>query len=166
MLSLFGKRREPRVPHDSGSLAVRCWTRYCRGIMQPLPIDAHLPEIVALARRHRRLVLVAPPGSGKTTRVAPALVVAGVLDKAQSALVLLQPRRVAARASAQRIAEENQWTMGQEVGYHIRNEKRIGPRTRIRVATEGILTRQLLNDPFLEGVGAVIRPRLSQDPST
>ncbi|MDB5352223.1 MAG: ATP-dependent helicase HrpB [Planctomycetota bacterium] len=124
--------------------------------MQPLPIDAHLSEIVDSARRHRRLVLVAPPGSGKTTRVAPALVRAGGLEPGHPALVMLQPRRVAARASAKRIADENGWTLGQEVGYHIRNEKRIGPRTRLRVATEGILTRQLLNDPFLEGVGAVI----------
>ncbi len=69
---------------------------------------------------------------------------------------MLQPRRVAARASAERIAEENEWTLGEEVGYQIRFERRIGPRTRLRVATEGILNRQLVADPFLEGVGAVV----------
>src|SRR4051794_5677923 len=100
--------------------------------MQPLPIDAHLAQIVPLARRHRRLVLVAPPGSGKTTRVAPALARSGALGDPHPALVMLQPRRVAARASARRIAEENGWTLGEEVGYHIRNERRVGPRTRVR----------------------------------
>src|SRR2546430_10602713 len=62
-------------------------------------------------------------------------------------LVMLQPRRVAARAAAQRIADENGWALGSEVGYQVRFEKRIGPETRIRVLTEGILTRQLQDDP-------------------
>ncbi|WP_435010383.1 ATP-dependent helicase HrpB [Tundrisphaera lichenicola] len=121
-----------------------------------LPIDPSLPEIVRKVRETRSLVLVAPPGSGKTTRVPPALIEAGLLAPDHPALVLLQPRRVAARASAGRIAEENGWVLGEEVGYQIRFERRIGPRTRIRVVTEGILNRQLLNDPFLEGVGAVV----------
>ena len=69
---------------------------------------------------------------------------------------MLQPRRVAARAAANRIGEENGWEIGNEVGYQIRFEKRIGPRTRLRVLTEGVLTRQLLDDPFLEGIGAVV----------
>jgi ATP-dependent helicase HrpB len=72
------------------------------------------------------------------------------------ALVMLQPRRVAARAAAARIAEENGWTLGGPVGYQIRFEKRVGPETRIKVVTEGILNRQLVEDPFLEGVGAVV----------
>src|SRR4028118_1203617 len=67
-----------------------------------------------------------------------------------------QPRRVAARASAQRIAEENGWELGREAGYHVRFDRKLGPQTRLRVLTEGILTRQLLDDPFLEGVGAVV----------
>ena len=122
----------------------------------PLPIDPALPEIVEAARAHRGLVLVAPPGAGKTTRVPVAVVEAGLLATKHPALVMLQPRRVAARASAGRIAAENGWRMGEEVGYHIRFERRVGPRTRIRVATEGILLRQLVADPFLEGVGAVV----------
>ena len=67
---------------------------------------------------------------------------------------MLQPRRVAARASAERIADENGWQLGREVGYHVRFDRRVGADTRLRVLTEGILTRQLLDDPFLDGVGA------------
>src|SRR3954468_22687192 len=124
--------------------------------MTPLPIDPRIPEIVASLREQRRLVLVAPPGAGKTTRVPVALVKAGLLAEDHPALVLLQPRRVAARAAASRIAQENGWALGEEVGYQIRFERRVGPRTRIRVVTEGILNRQLVSDPFLEGVGAVV----------
>ena len=124
--------------------------------MVPLPIDAFLPEITARLRESRALVLVAEPGAGKTTRVPPAVLRAGLLGADHPNVVMLQPRRVAARASAQRIAEENGWELGGEVGYHVRFDKRIGPRTRLRVLTEGILTRQLLDDPFLEGVGAVV----------
>ena len=124
--------------------------------MTSLPIDARIPELLASLGKHRCLVLVAPPGAGKTTRVPTAIVKGGVLAAEHPALVLLQPRRVAARASAERIAEENEWTLGEEVGYQIRFERRIGPRTRLRVATEGILNRQLVADPFLEGVGAVV----------
>jgi ATP-dependent helicase HrpB len=123
--------------------------------MNWLPIDSALPEIVDRVRERRCLVLVAPPGAGKTTRVPVALVKAGLLRPGQ-ALVMLQPRRVAARAAAARIAEENGWTLGGPVGYQIRFEKRVGPETRIKVVTEGILNRQLVEDPFLEGVGAVV----------
>jgi ATP-dependent helicase HrpB len=124
--------------------------------MISLPIDPHIPAILAALRQRGRLVLVAPPGAGKTTRVPAALVKAGLLSPEHPAVVLLQPRRVAARAVAGRIAEENQWTIGREVGYQIRFERRIGPTTRLRVLTEGILNRQLIADPFLEGVGAVV----------
>src|SRR5205823_14032179 len=71
-------------------------------------------------------------------------------------LVMLQPRRVAARAAAERIADENGWSLGREVGYHVRFDRKLTDQTRLRVVTEGILTRQLLDDPFLEGVGAVV----------
>ena len=124
--------------------------------MIPLPIDEVLPEVAAALKASRALVLVAPPGAGKTTRVPPAVLRAGVINPEHPNLVMLQPRRVAARASAQRIAEEQGWELGREVGYHIRFEKRIGNDTRLRVLTEGILSRQLLSDPFLEGIGCVI----------
>src|SRR4051794_37559121 len=124
--------------------------------MDPLPIDPILPEIVASLRQSRSLVLVAPPGSGKTTRVPPAVLRAGILSPRNPTLVLLQPRRVAARAAADRIAEENGWRVGEEVGYQVRSERRVGPKTRLRVETEGVLNRQLVADPFLEGVGAVV----------
>jgi ATP-dependent helicase HrpB len=124
--------------------------------MQLLPIDAFLPQIIETMRTHPAAVLIAPPGAGKTTRVPPALIRAGVLPIDAPNLIMLQPRRVAARASAQRIAEENGWQLGQEVGYHIRFEKRYAPSTRIRVLTEAILTRILLDDPYLDGIGCVI----------
>jgi len=124
--------------------------------MTPLPIDVHLPEIVRRLQEAKSLVIVAEPGAGKTTRVPPAILRGGMLSADHPNLVMLQPRRVAARAAAQRIAEENSWEVGGEVGYQIRFEKRIGKNTRLRVLTEGVLTRQMLDDPFLEGVGAVL----------
>jgi ATP-dependent helicase HrpB len=111
---------------------------------------------VQRVREQRALVLVAEPGAGKTTRVPPAILAAKLLSAEHPNLVMLQPRRVATRAAAERIADENGWTLGNEVGYHVRFDRKISDRTRLRVLTEGILTRQLLDDPFLEGVGAVI----------
>jgi ATP-dependent helicase HrpB len=124
--------------------------------MTPLPIDRHLPEMIERLRESRALVLVAEPGAGKTTRVPPAILRAKILSADHPNLVMLQPRRVAARAAAERIAHENGWTLGAEVGYHVRFDRKISARTRLRVLTEGILTRQLLDDPFLEGIGAVV----------
>jgi ATP-dependent helicase HrpB len=124
--------------------------------MQSLPIDNFIAPIIAALRPSPSLVLIAPPGAGKTTRVPPALVAGGVLPQEQPNLIMLQPRRVAARASAQRIAEEQGWRLGEEVGYHIRFEKRYARTTRIRILTEAILTRMLLDDPYLEGIGCVI----------
>lgn len=121
-----------------------------------LPIDEHIPSILARLQEKRAVVVVAEPGAGKTTRIPPAVVKSDLLDLKHRNLVMLQPRRVAARAAAARIAVENGWRIGQEVGWHVRFDKRIGPSTRLRVLTEGILTRQLIDDPFLEGVGAVV----------
>ena len=122
----------------------------------PLPIDPRLSEILAELREHRRLVLVAPPGAGKTTRVPPAMVRSGLLTPDHPGVIVLQPRRVAARATAARIADEQNWVLGEEVGYQVRFERRISARTILRIQTEGILNRQLLDDPLLEGVGAVV----------
>ena len=117
--------------------------------MQSLPVDAHLEEIIATARASRLLVIVAPPGAGKTTRVPPRLAELG-------RTILLQPRRVAARALARRIAAERGWTVGGEIGWQIRFERRFSARTRLLVATEGILTARLQADPLLEDFQCII----------
>src|SRR4051812_9823493 len=121
-----------------------------------LPIDELMPDVIDAIREHRALVLVAPPGAGKTTRVPPAILAGAPLTAGHPSLIVLQPRRVAARAAAARIAEENGWAVGEEVGYQVRFERRARATTRLLVATEGVLTRRLVADPFLEGVGAVV----------
>jgi ATP-dependent RNA helicase HrpB len=115
----------------------------------PLPIDEHLEVIASLVARHRRLVVVAPPGSGKSTRVPPALLALGPV-------FLLQPRRVAARALARRIAIEREWTLGREVGFQVRFEREFGRDTRLLVATEGVLTARLEGDPLLSEFATVV----------
>ncbi len=121
---------------------------------EPLPIDEALPRLLAALQAGRSAVLVAPTGAGKTTRVPPALLAAGIGGGGR--IVLLEPRRVAARAAARRIAEEGGWRLGEEVGYQVRFEHRAGPATRILVVTEGILVQRLQADPFLTGIGAVL----------
>jgi ATP-dependent helicase HrpB len=115
----------------------------------PLPIDPFVPDIVAAVRSRGAAVVVAPPGAGKTTRVPPALA-------ADGPLIVLQPRRIAARSLARRIADEQGWTLGEEVGWQVRLERRFSPRTRLLVATEGILTARLQADPLLEGFRSVV----------
>ena len=122
-----------------------------------LPVDRALPEVLDSLCATGAVVISAAPGAGKTTRVPPALLDdARLLGPANPKVLLLQPRRVAARASAARIAYERGWTLGREVGYRVRFERRVCADTRLEVITEGILTRRLLDDPYLEGVGAVI----------
>ncbi len=120
----------------------------------PLPIDTVLPELLEALAGRGVAVLHAPPGAGKTTRVPPALARGGLSGTGK--VVVLEPRRVAARAAARRIAEEQGWALGREVGWWIRFERRFGPETRIVFATEGIVLRWLQRDPFLEGVGALV----------
>ncbi|HZN34291.1 MAG TPA: ATP-dependent helicase HrpB [Pirellulaceae bacterium] len=122
--------------------------------LSPLPIDDILGDVTARLRAAPSLVLCAPPGAGKTTRVPPALLAAGLAEAGR--ILVLQPRRVAARATAARIAAERSWRLGEEVGYQVRFESRVGPGTKIAIITEGILLRRLLDDPFLQGVGAVV----------
>ena len=123
--------------------------------LSSLPIDEVMPELVAALRDRGQLVLQAPPGAGKSTRVPPALLDAGVIAEDET-IVVLEPRRVAARAVAARIAQERGQRLGGEVGYHVRFDKKTGPDTRLELVTEGMLLRRLQRDPLLEGIGCVI----------
>lgn len=119
-----------------------------------LPIEQILPQLRASLQSRTAAVLVAAPGAGKTTRVPLAL-----LDEpwlAGQKILMLEPRRIAARAAARFMAAQLGETAGETVGYRVRLETRVGPRTRIEVVTEGVLTRMLQSDPALEGVGLVI----------
>ncbi|MEW6435146.1 MAG: ATP-dependent helicase HrpB [Myxococcota bacterium] len=122
--------------------------------MTPLPIDAVLPQVLDGLRAREALVLEAPPGAGKTTRVPTAILDAGLAGDGE--IVVLQPRRLATRLAAVRVAEERGERAGQTVGYQVRFEDVSSAKTRIRFVTEGILTRRLVGDPRLEGVGCVV----------
>ena len=126
--------------------------------MQPfptsLPIDAVLPDIAAALRARNAMVLVAPPGAGKTTRVPLAL-----LDEPWTKgkkIIVLEPRRIAARASAERMAKTLGERAGETVGYRVRFGSKVSRATRIEVVTEGIFSRRILDDPELNGVAAVL----------
>jgi ATP-dependent helicase HrpB len=116
-----------------------------------LPVEASLPELLNLLSRPRNAVLVAPPGAGKTTRVPLAL-----LDAIPGRIVMLEPRRLAARAAARRMAEALGEPVGQTVGFRTRLESAVSAATRIEVVTEGLLVRRLQRDPGLDGTGCVI----------
>ncbi len=120
----------------------------------PLPIDRVIPEIRAALMTNQRVVIKAPPGAGKTTRVPLAL-----LDEpwlGNRGILVLEPRRIAARAAAARMARTCHEPLGRTVGYHISMDRRVSQETRIEVITEGILTRRIQNDPGLTGTGLVI----------
>ena len=122
--------------------------------MQPLPIDNLLPSILGSLRQVPRLVLSAPPGSGKTTRLPRAMLDAGFA--ANGEIMVLEPRKIAARLAARRVAEEMGERVGERVGYTVRFDDVSSAKTRIRFVTEGVLTRRLLADPSLRGVAAVL----------
>ncbi len=121
--------------------------------MSRLPIDDALPDLLDALRTHGRAVLQAPPGAGKTTRVPLAMLEAGLCA---GRIVMLEPRRLAARAAAERMAETLGERAGQTVGYRVRGDAKVSKATQIEVVTEGILTRMLQSEPDLPGVGAVI----------
>ncbi len=121
--------------------------------MTTLPVEAVLPELLTAMRGHGMAVLQAPPGAGKTTRVPLFLLENGLYN---GRIVMLEPRRVAARAAAERLAQQLGEKVGETVGYRIKGESRVGPKTRIEVVTEGILTRILQRDPELSGIDCVI----------
>src|SRR4029077_6952972 len=126
--------------------------------VSPLPIDAALPDLTAALRANNAAVLVAPPGAGKTTRVPLVLAREDWAQKAEKKrrILVLEPRRLAARAAAERMA----WTLGERVGdtvgLRVRFGSKISRRTRIEIITEGGFTRLILDDPMLDGVAAVI----------
>src|SRR3569623_502283 len=164
-------RHEPNAPHAIAvasrlqSIAIEAKTQ----LMQ-LPIDAALPSLHAALAVGPRAVLVAPPGAGKTTRVPLALLealtrlaerpVSGSLGpehkEKRGKIILLEPRRLAARAAARFMAKSLNEYVGQPVGYRVRLETKVSKATRIEVVTAGVFTRMLLDDPELAGVAAVI----------
>jgi ATP-dependent helicase HrpB len=117
----------------------------------PLPVDALVPEILASLKQASNLVIEAEPGAGKTTRIPAAL-----LGAVTGQVLVLEPRRIAARLAARRVAWEMAEDLGQTVGYQVRFERVAGPGTRLHFLTEGVLTRRLLSDPDLDGVHAVV----------
>jgi ATP-dependent helicase HrpB len=120
----------------------------------PLPVDEALPALKAALAAAPRAVLVAPPGAGKTTRVPLAL-----LDESWVGgrrIIMLEPRRLAARAAVERMAATLGEEVGQTIGLRVRHGSKIGPRTRIEVVTEGVFVRMILDDPELSGVAAVL----------
>ncbi len=118
---------------------------------QTLPIDSFLPEVVEKVTAHSSVIIVAEPGAGKTTRVPVAL-----MNSNPGVWIVLQPRRWAARLTATRIAHENGFQLGSEVGYQVRFENRTSKNTRIILMTEGILLRRMIEDPELIGVAGVV----------
>lgn len=119
-----------------------------------LPIDPILPDLLLAIHDHPNVVLQAPPGAGKTTRVPLALLSESWLGK--NKIIMLEPRRLAARNAARFMADSLGEQIGQTIGYRVRLDSRTGPTTRIEVVTEGILTRMLQRDPELTGIGLVI----------
>lgn len=117
----------------------------------PLPVDAIIPEILRSLNESPNLVVQAEPGAGKTTRIPPVL-----LNAVSGQVLVLEPRRIAARLAARRVAWELSEELGQTVGYQVRFERVAGPGTRLHFLTEGVLTRRLLSDPELSGVDAVV----------
>jgi ATP-dependent helicase HrpB len=123
-------------------------------VNQPLPIDPVLPRLIDTLRTNSCVVLRAPTGAGKTTRVPPALLDAG--PAGQGRVLLLEPRRLAARAAARRMATERGGRLGNEVGYQVRFDRQATAKTRLLVITPGLLPRFLASDPFLEKYGIVL----------
>jgi ATP-dependent helicase HrpB len=119
-----------------------------------LPVDEILPRLLAALETRNAAVLVAPPGAGKTTRVPPALLAASWAKSGK--IIVLSPRRMAARAAAARMASERGEALGASIGYRVRFDAKVSPASRIEVVTEGVFTRMILDNPGLDGVCAVL----------
>lgn len=124
--------------------------------MERLPISDVIPEIVSALSRHSAVIVVAEPGAGKTTRVPPALLEMVSNSSSKGQIILLQPRRIAARAAAFRISEEMATALGDEVGFQVRHESRASSKTKILVCTEGVFLRKLQEDPTLSNISVII----------
>src|SRR5262249_793950 len=120
----------------------------------PLPIDDALPRLLAALRTAGAAILRAPTGAGKTTRVPPAIVENGLAGN--GTVIVLEPRRVAARSAARRMATEHGTPLGGVFGYEVRFDGKAGPRTRVLVVTPGVLLRMLHDNPFLDGISCVV----------
>jgi ATP-dependent helicase HrpB len=120
----------------------------------PLPIDAILDELTTALATRTSAVLVAPPGAGKTTRVPLALMDESWLRGRK--ILVLEPRRIAARAAAERMAHTLSEAVGERIGLRARMVSKSGSKTRVEIVTEGVFTRMILDDPALSGIGAVL----------
>lgn len=142
--------RGPGAEQQAGRRLDGDWHSYSVYV-ERLPVDAILGDVCSALAAGTSLVLEAPPGAGKTTRVPPAL-----LNFLPGQVLVLEPRRLAARLAAQRAAFERGEAAGETIGWQVRFQKAAGPRTRLLYLTEGLLARRLLSDPRLEGVSAVV----------
>ena len=124
-----------------------------KALRQALPIDETLPELLDAIRAGKNVLLRAPTGAGKTTRVPVAV---DSMDSMADSIVMLEPRRIAARAAARRMAEEAGESVGDRFGYSVRFDDKTSKQTRVRVVTGGVFLRQLQDSPFLDGVGVVL----------
>ena len=121
--------------------------------MDPLPVDEHLGHVAEMVKSHPVTAIEAPPGTGKTTRIAPSLL---RLADPGKRIYLVQPRRIAARSVAERIAWESNQQIGQQIGYAVRFDQKVSKQTQLVVATEGILIRKLQQDPTLQDTAMVV----------
>lgn len=116
-----------------------------------LQIDSHLESLISLLQQHQNLIISAAPGSGKTTRLPPALI-----QFFNKKILVLEPRRIAALAAADRISQENNWKLGDQVGYQVRFDNCFNTQTKLLFLTEALLTRKMIDDPSLEDVDVII----------
>src|SRR5258707_6581835 len=156
-----GSRRRQKVSFSTAFLPIFCAIiGYKRPAMDSLPVDEALPRLKQALQSRNAAVLVAPPGAGKTTRVPLALLDAPWLGGRK--IVMQEPRRLAARAAARRMAATPGEQVGETVGYRVRLDSKVGPRTRLEVVTDGLFLRLLQDDPSLDGIGCVIFDELHE----
>ncbi len=122
--------------------------------LAPLPVDEAVPGLMHAFEKHTAAVLVAPPGAGKTTRVPLALMDQSWLGDRK--IIMLEPRRLAARSAAAHMASLLGEVPGQTVGYRVRLDTKVGSRTRIEIVTDGVFVRMIMDDPELSGIGAIL----------